>query len=575
MNQEGIVSIPDDKTLPDDGIVPMLRYAAIYDALYSEEMTVHEALTNASKKKYFHPSTGKVYTFSTRTLYRYLANYKAFKMEGLKRSTHKNKGRPKVIPMPLCEKIFSLKQQLPVRSAQKIIRLLELAGEVDKGVLKERTVSRLLKENGYTRKSMSQVKQHYKKVNVERINELFVSDIKEFWIKDEEDTAHKIYMFVIIDYHSRRIMHAQFYTDGILLRLEDCVKKAVSKFGLCEKLYVDNGSVYIANNFKFSCASLGIKLIYASAYWPQGKGLVESFIGTCSDDFLSELRINPIEDIGKLNEALFGWIECSYNVRPHKGVGGQTPAEAWEKSLRNGVTLKYATPVEIANAFLHHAERKVNTYGVITFETNTYEADVALIGEKVLVRYDPLDLSMLYVYHKNKFACAARLIDLSREQHSQYKDVRPNHEFEPTYEVDFTAIMAEHHQKMIERISAELVSGNHSMATFDVASLEEAGATEVYAAETEEGLARPGFTVQEKESALSKEEYFGVMAQFLGRENLSYQQKELLHKHYRTFKIFNKSLLENALENLKTEFPDAGDNLLFYLSTIRAKLEEE
>jgi len=274
MNQNRYVSLPNDKTLSEDLIVPMLKYQAIQEALYNENTSVREALANASKKEYPHPITGKGYRFSERTLYRYLADYKSFNMEGLKRKTNKNKGRPRVIPIVLVEKIFSLKQQLPIRSAGKIIKMLELAGEVEKGILKERTVSRLLKENGYTRKAMMQVRQHYKKVNVEKILDLFVSDIKEFWIRDENDKVHKIYLFIIIDFHSRRVMHAQFYTDGILLRLEDCVKKAVSRYGLCKKLYVDNGSVYIANNFRFACAAVGIKLIHASAFWPQGKPCV-------------------------------------------------------------------------------------------------------------------------------------------------------------------------------------------------------------------------------------------------------------------------------------------------------------
>ena len=538
MNEPEFVSLPDDKTIREDQIIAMLKYTAIYEALHNDDISVHEALKRASMKKYIHPSTGKEYTFSLRTLYRYLKNYKSFKMERLKRNSNKNKGRPKVIPVNLCEKIFSLKQQLPIRSARKIITLLELSGEVETGLLKERTVSRLLKDNGYTRKSLMQVKQHYKKIHVDKIYDLYISDIKEFWIKDEQDTTHKIYLFIVMDYYSRRVIHAQFYSDGILLRLEDCLKKAIIKFGLCTKLYLDNGSVYIANNFKFACASLGIKLVYASAYWPQGTGAVERLIRTCNEDFLSELRINPIRDIPKLNSALFGWIEGEYHQSPHEGIDGLTPLQAWENSLRTGIIPKYVSPIELANAFYHHVERKVDTYGVISFETNTYEVDVSLIGEKVLVRYDPLDLRALYIYHKNKFVCIAKPIDLTKEQHSQYKNVKRNYEFEPKINIDYPKLMAEHHQKMLQEIKDQLVKGNN-MLTFDVANLEE-----TYAAEEDEELARPGFTVQEKESDMTKQEYLDVMKEFLKQESFSYHQKELLYQYYKDFKIFNKALLK-------------------------------
>lgn len=569
MNNPEIVSLPDDKTIREEQVLAMLKYNAIYDALYNDDISVHEALKTASEKKYIHPSTGKEYSFSLRTLYRYLKDYKAFNMEGLKRNSNKNKGRPKVIPINLHEKIFSLKQQLPIRSARKIITLLELAGEVEIGLLKERTVSRLLKDNGYTRKSLMQVKQHYKKIHVDKIYDLYISDIKEFWIKDEQDKTHKIYLFIIIDYYSRRIIHAQFYSDGILLRLEDCVKKAIIKFGLCSRLYLDNGSVYIANNFKFACASLGIKLVYASAYWPQGKGAVERFIRTCNEDFLSELRINPIRDIAKLNASLFGWIEGEYNKSPHEGIDNLTPLEAWETSLSTGIIPKYVSPIELANAFYHHIERKVNTYGVISFETNTYEVDVSLIGEKVLVRYDPLDLRALYIYHKNQFVCIAKPIDLTKEQHSQYKDVKKNYEFEPKINIDYPKLMAEHHHKMLKEIKEQLIKGNN-MLKFDVANLEK-----TYAAEEDENLARPGFTVREKESDMTKQEYFSVMKDFLKQENFSYHQKELLYQYYKDFKIFNKDLFEKTLRTLKDKFPDSKDNFLFYLNTIKNELDKD
>lgn len=568
MNEPEFVSLPDDKTIREDQIIAMLKYTAIYDALHNDDISVHEALKTASMKKYIHPSTGKEYTFSLRTLYRYLKNYKSFNMEGLKRNSNKNKGRPKVIPVNLCEMIFSLKQQLPIRSARKIITLLELSGEVETGLLKERTVSRLLKDNGYTRKSLRQVKQHYTKIHVDKIYDLYISDIKEFWIKDEQDTTHKIYMFIIIDYYSRRIIHAQFYSDGILLRLEDCLKKAIIKFGLCSKLYLDNGSVYIANNFKFACASLGIKLIYASAYWPQGKGVIERFIRSCNEDFLAELRINPIRDIRKLNAALFGWIEGEYHQSSHEGIDGLTPLQAWENSLSTGIIPKYVSPIELANAFYHNVERKVDTYGVISFETNTYEVDVSLIGEKILVRYDPLDLRALYIYHKNKFVCIAKPIDLTKEQHSQYKNVKKNYEFEPKINIDYPQLMAEHHHKMLQDIKDQLIQGNN-MLTFDVANLEE-----TYAAQEDEELARPGFTVQEKEGDMTREEYFGVMKDFLNEKNLSYHQKELLYQYYKDFKVFSKILFEKTLKNLKIKFPDSKDNLLFYLNIIKEELDK-
>ena len=73
---------------------------------------------------------------------------------------------------------------------------------------------------------------------------------------------------------------------------------------------------------------------------------------------------------------------------------------------------------------------------------------------------------------------------------------------------------------------------------------------------------------------MTESEYLDVMKGFLNRKNLTYQQKELLHTYYKDFMVFNKTVFEKALENLKAGFPDAENNLLFYLNTIKSALND-
>src|SRR5690554_5368242 len=163
MDPGKVVSIPQDNTISPEEATRLLKYFAISPALDAEKGGVNEAIRKAASKKYVHPVTGKVYTFSQRTLYRYLKAYRSFRLTGLIPKTYRNKGRPRVIPEDLVDRIFNLKEELPIRSTHKIIQLLELSGEAERGFLKERTVSRLLKENGYTRKDLSKSHKLYRK----------------------------------------------------------------------------------------------------------------------------------------------------------------------------------------------------------------------------------------------------------------------------------------------------------------------------------------------------------------------------------------------------------------------------
>jgi len=98
------------------------------------------------------------------------------------------------------------------------------------------------------------------------------------YIPDGNGGMAMAYLIGIIDDHSRRILHSEFYLDSTLPRLEDTLRKSVTKFGAPSSLYVDNGKIYIAQQFKLICARLGIRLRYATPYHPAGKGYVKSYI---------------------------------------------------------------------------------------------------------------------------------------------------------------------------------------------------------------------------------------------------------------------------------------------------------
>lgn len=49
----------------------------------------------------------------------------------------------------------------------------------------------------------------------------------------------KAILFSILDDYSRLIVHAQFYWDEKLPRMEDSLKKAILKYGIPEQFYCD------------------------------------------------------------------------------------------------------------------------------------------------------------------------------------------------------------------------------------------------------------------------------------------------------------------------------------------------
>jgi len=85
----------------------------------------------------------------------------------------------------------------------------------------------------------------------------------------------KTYLIAFIDDMSRLIPHAEFYLHERLEGFLEAYRKALRMRGLPRKLYVDNGPSFRSNHLEHICASLGIVLLHARPYQPEGKGKIE------------------------------------------------------------------------------------------------------------------------------------------------------------------------------------------------------------------------------------------------------------------------------------------------------------
>jgi hypothetical protein len=256
--------------------IALSRLQIISPMLDAPKGKINMAAKKLAKQKFNDVVNQKMVTFHERTIYEYYMNYKKYGFEGLIPKVYKNKGTHPTIPDDIIKEIIFLKEELPTRSAQKIITLMELNKMIAKDSLQTRTVNRILKNYGYTTKALKANNRVYKKFEKDAIGKLWQSDIMSaFYLPDGQGQKKMVYLIAYLDDHARYITHGQFYFDATLTRLEDCLKKAVIKFGAPDALYVDNGQVYISDNFKLTCARLGIIVKYAKAYHPQGKGYVK------------------------------------------------------------------------------------------------------------------------------------------------------------------------------------------------------------------------------------------------------------------------------------------------------------
>ena len=103
-------------------------------------------------------------------------------------------------------------------------------------------------------------------------SDLFEGDARDgIWL-DTKDGKRKTYLFVWIDDYSRNTSSGRYYFDEKLPRMEDTFERLVLRWGIPLKVYLDNGSVYIAKQFAWILGQLKTAKLHHKPYQAYCKG---------------------------------------------------------------------------------------------------------------------------------------------------------------------------------------------------------------------------------------------------------------------------------------------------------------
>ena len=380
---------------------------------------------------------------SERTIRRWISRYQEEGFEGLKPKAPESGGVSK-IPEELILEAIRLRKEVPRRSIPEIIRILEWEGKAEPGFLRKSTLQDQLQMRGYSSRQM----RTYAKDNTSARrfrkpwrNYLWQSDIKYGIYVNGRPT----YMVCFLDDCTRNILHSEFYDTLDQTIVQDCFRKALLKYGAPDSVYFDNGKQFRTHWMKRACGKLGIRLLYAKPYNPEGKGKQERYNQTV-DSFLKEAILEHPKDLQELNRLYRVWMEECYLNLPHSALDGKSPREAYENDCHE---LRLLPSDIIADAFLSCEKRRVDKGGCISFEGQKYEVELGLsmIHRDVDVVYDPSDISILTIELEGFPPCRAKPLII--QSHSAPRPKLPEH-FEKT-DPSGSRLLAAAEQKNEER----------------------------------------------------------------------------------------------------------------------------
>lgn len=363
-----------------------------------------DPLIDQSKKLVLKEEASVRFGISERTIRRWINSYQEHGFEGLKPKVPEQSGTNK-IPEELIREAIQLRREVPGRSIPEIIRILEWEGKAEPGFLRRSTLQDQLQLRGY---SSRQMRTYAKDVTSARRfqkpwrNYLWQSDIKYGIYLNGQPT----YMVCFLDDCTRNILHSEFYDTLDQTIVQDCFRKALLKYGAPDCVYFDNGKQFRTHWMKRACAKLGIRLLYAKPYNPEGKGKQERYNQTV-DAFLAEVLLEKPKDLETLNRLYRVWMDECYLNQPHSALDGRTPRQAYENDSHE---LRLLSSDLIANAFLSCEKRRVDKGGCISFQGQKYEVELGLsmIHRDVDVVYDPRDISVLSIELPGFPSCKAK-----------------------------------------------------------------------------------------------------------------------------------------------------------------------
>jgi putative transposase len=386
-------------------------------------------------------------TVSRTTLDRWIRDYRALGLEGLKPSPRRDAGFIRRHP-ELFDEAAALRQEQPLRSAAQIAEILRARHGVE---INERTLRDQLRRRGLTRAALEARPHVFGRFQASRPNEIWVGDVLvgPQVPYPPAKTSRPARLFAFLDDYSRMLLHGNWVFDENTRAGQLVLRSTIERWGLPENLHLDNGAPFSNANLDRTCAVLGIHLIHSRPGRPQGRGKVERIFRLVRERFLLEAEQAGIPDLETLNERFQAWVAEYLNLRLHS----ETQEQPLHRFLAAHTPPPPLDPDRLQDAFRWSTFRKAaKKTATLSFEGNSYQIDPSLAGRRVELRFDPSDLSELAVYCDGAPAGVATPMEISRHVHPAVPQAQPPPLAQPTGVDYLRTVVTAHDQHLLEKM---------------------------------------------------------------------------------------------------------------------------
>jgi putative transposase len=377
--------------------IALFKYSLISPVLVGNVSVQISYFRKMAQKKHNVPYQGPK-KYKALTFKKWLKMYRRDGFDVLYPKERNDKGKSRKIDSQLQQDIKNELETYPFLNGSALHRLLISEGKIRVGGINEGTLRKYIRDNQLRKQFPPDARKKFEK---KHINQLWTADCMHgpYLQLENQSRKHKVFLIAAIDDHSRMICARGWFSHENSTALETALKEGIGRYGLPQKLYCDNGSIFSSLNLQMACARLGIALIHSKPYDSPSRGKIERYFRTVRDKFLATLQKEEISNLALLNDLFEHWLDKEYHKHLHTGIG-ETPMNRFLKD--DETQIRRVSQHELDTAFQMTIRRKVKNDATISFNSQLYECPPQFIGTNIEIRYPSDKPQDLTIYLNNK-----------------------------------------------------------------------------------------------------------------------------------------------------------------------------
>lgn len=361
---------------------------------------VNGTFREESKMAYFRAATqtplllpnGSLVTYAPETLKSWYLQYNHGGLDALIPRSRIDLGRTRAMTEDAREQIHAYYQKYPYITGKKIYEKLIQEGYIKETDFSVDTLYRYLQNAKLTAEHMSE--EECLAFEFQNANDCWQADTTMGPVIMYEGKKRQTYLIACIDDASRLLVHGEFFFEDTAKNVQCVLRKAIQKYGVPKKFFIDNGGSYRNLQLEWICAAVGIEKIHSKPYKPRGKAKIERNHRSVKDGWMNAVDWNGFHSLEDVNQSYQGYLDKEYNNHLHSSID-MTPRERFLKDFSQ---VRFIETSILDEQFLHRTTRRVTPTATISLFNVCYETPQQYIGQRIHLRYDREDMSEIYIY---------------------------------------------------------------------------------------------------------------------------------------------------------------------------------